>query len=82
MTTSLKSSLFFPLDRQYLATEEDGQTGTCRAFKECPPRHVFWPQDDTCYQYHTRGPCLKGYLIYINPISGTFLTCSHYLSHF
>ena len=44
--------------------------GTCRMFEECPPGKVFWPLDGECYQHHTRGPCLNGYLIYVNPNTG------------
>lgn len=24
---------------------------------------IFWPQDNKCYQIHTKGPCSKGKLI-------------------
>lgn len=56
--------------REYLGTYGEELEGKCQEFFECPPRHVFWPRTKKCYEYHTRGPCLKGYLIYINPDTG------------
>lgn len=49
--------------------EEEGE---CREFEKCPAGQVFWPPSKTCHQYHTRGPCLNGALIFINPDTGTY----------
>ena len=38
--------------------------GTCREPDQClESGHIFWPQDETCYPQHTRGPCPKGELL-------------------
>ncbi|XP_064100508.1 uncharacterized protein LOC135211207 [Macrobrachium nipponense] len=56
--------------RQFLAGREESNIGICQDFLECPPRHVFWPRNNKCYELHTQGPCLNGYLLYINPATG------------
>lgn len=61
------------LHREYLdghGEELREGEGACRAFGECPPGQVFWPPTGECHQHHTRGPCLNGYLIYVNPNTG------------
>lgn len=48
------------------------EKGECREFDWCPAGQVFWPPSKTCHQYHTRGPCLNGALIFINPDTGMY----------
>lgn len=50
--------------------------GICREPDPClGPGHVFWPQDETCYPQHRRGPCPKGELLTATAGSGEIGEC-------
>ncbi|XP_076057395.1 uncharacterized protein LOC143034930 [Oratosquilla oratoria] len=63
--------------REYVTRESFKDNGDlegeviCRPFRECPPGHVFWPPTETCYEYHSQGPCLYGQLLHVDPITGS-----------
>uniref|UniRef100_A0A182FTP4 DUF4789 domain-containing protein n=1 Tax=Anopheles albimanus TaxID=7167 RepID=A0A182FTP4_ANOAL len=57
---------------QYFAPIADGagrsaipkqRWGLCKSTEICDSGMIFWPQDNKCYQIHTKGPCSKGKLI-------------------
>ena len=54
---------------QFLDLEEETGKPVCRQSRRCEPGQRFWPPDQTCHQLYAQGPCHKGDLLIVNPLT-------------
>lgn len=65
----INGSVFFSNKRQH---------GICKPIKRCSRyNEIFWPRNNQCYTYLTRGPCPYGKLLTLGPDNVAVCQCNH-----
>lgn len=67
-SSSKKELQKFSNKNALLASKPKGKP-QCRNIKRCPNGWVFWPTLNDCFQLYTQGPCHKGDLLIVNPLT-------------
>ena len=65
------------------ASDDVAERPVCVTSKRCEPGWAFWPADRRCHRLYSQGPCHKGDLLILNPLTAEpFCGCDSGINHF